>query len=113
MQPDNAFFRHEAARLLAALTRVFGVENISLAEDVVQETLAKAFAVWSYSGVPEHHAALLLTAAKNRAFDVLRHERTARRLEPDLQRYVESEWTLRPAIEELFIPDATRDVELR
>ena len=32
------------ARLLAALTRAFGIENLALAEDVVQETLARAFA---------------------------------------------------------------------
>ncbi len=110
---DDRFFRHEAGRLYAALTRVFGVENLALVEDVVQETLARAFEVWSFHGVPSHHAALLMTSAKNRAIDVLRRERTARRFAPDLARELESEWTLRPTVDELFLPEAFRDDELR
>jgi predicted RNA polymerase sigma factor len=108
-----SFYRGERARLLAALTRVFGVENLSLAEDVVQETLAKAFEAWSYGGVPEHHSALLMTAAKNRALDVFRRERTARKFAPALQRLIESEWTLRPTVDELFLPPVLKDDELR
>ena len=37
---------------------------------VLEETLARAFEVWTYQGVPEHYSALLMTAAKNRALDV-------------------------------------------
>jgi RNA polymerase sigma-70 factor (ECF subfamily) len=113
VEANAAFYRRERARLLAALSRVFGVENLSLAEDVVQETLAKAFEVWSYAGVPEHYSALLMTAAKNRALDVFRRERTARKFAPALQHLIESEWTLRPGVEELFLSPALRDDELR
>jgi RNA polymerase sigma-70 factor (ECF subfamily) len=110
---DAALFRRESARLVAALTRVFGVANVSLAEDVAQETLAAAFVDWSRRGVPEHAAALLMTAAKNRAIDVFRRERTARKFAPEVRRLVESEWTLRPIVEELFLPPALKDDELR
>ena len=113
MEADGPFYRRERARLLAALTRVFGVENLSLAEDVVQETLAKAFEAWAFGGVPEHHSALLMASAKNRALDVFRRERTARKFAPALQHLIESEWTLRPAVEELFLPPALKDDELR
>lgn len=113
MEADAPFFRRERARLLAALTRVFGVENLALAEDVVQETLAKAFEVWGYGGVPAHHSALLMASAKNRALDIFRRERTARKFAPELHRLIESEWTLRPAVEELFLPPALKDDELR
>jgi predicted RNA polymerase sigma factor len=110
---DGPFFRREAARLVAALTRAFGVENVALAEDVAQETLARAFEAWSYGGAPEHASALLMAAAKNRAIDVFRRDRNAQRLGPDLGRFIESEWTLRPTVEDLFLPDALRDDELR
>jgi predicted RNA polymerase sigma factor len=110
---DDAFFRRERARLLAALTRVFGVANLALAEDVCQETLARAFEAWSFDGVPEHASALLVASAKNRALDVFRRERTARRFAPEIGRLIESEWTLRPAVEELFLPAALADDELR
>ena len=113
MKPDNALFRREASRLLAALTRAFGVENLALAEDVVQDTLANAFEAWSYTGVPPHHSAFLIRAAKNRAIDVFRRERTARKFAPELARLVESEWTLRPTLDAIFLPDALADDELR
>jgi predicted RNA polymerase sigma factor len=113
VKPDDALFRREAARLLATLTRAFGVENLALAEDVVQETLAVAFEAWIYKGIPEHHAALLTTAARNRALDVLRRERTARRFAPELARLLENERALRPELDALFLPDALRDAELR
>jgi predicted RNA polymerase sigma factor len=113
VKPDDALFRREAARLVAALTRAFGVKNLSLAEDVAQETLARAFIAWSHKGVPEHHAALLMTAAKNRALDVFRRERTARRFAPQLQHAIESAWTAQSSVDELFLPDALRDDELR
>jgi RNA polymerase sigma-70 factor (ECF subfamily) len=110
---DGGFFRQEAARLLATLTRAFGMANLALAEDVVQETLADAFETWSYQGVPPHYAALLTTAAKNRAIDVFRRQRTARRFAPELQWHIESEWALAPAVEAMFLPDALKDDELR
>lgn len=113
MYADGALFRRESARLVAALTRVFGVENLALAEDVAQDTLASAFEVWSYRGIPEHYSALLMRSAKNRAIDALRRQRTARKFAQELTRSLESEWTLRPSVEELFLPVALKDDELR
>jgi len=110
---DDALFRREAARLLATLTRAFGVDNLALAEDVVQETLAGAFEAWSYQGVPAHYSALLTIAAKNRALSVFRRERTARKFAPEVRRFIESEWTLRPALDAHFLPDALKDDQLR
>ncbi len=108
---DDAFFRRESARLLAALTRVFGVRSLALAEDVVQETLTSAFEAWRMSGVPPHYSALLMTAAKNRAIDALRRDRTARRLAPDVGRALAR--TVHPDIEHAFQPEAQKDDELR
>jgi RNA polymerase sigma-70 factor (ECF subfamily) len=113
VKPDADLFRRESARLVASLTRAFGAGNLALVEDVVQETLARAFAAWSHEGVPEHYAPLLMTAARNRAFDAFRHERSARRLAPEVQHYVENENAGAEKVDELFLPDALRDDELR
>jgi RNA polymerase sigma-70 factor (ECF subfamily) len=113
VKPDVDLFRRESARLVASLTRAFGARNLALVEDVVQETLARAFAAWSHEGVPEHYAPLLMTAAKNRAIDAFRRERSARRLAPDVTYFVESERAGAERVEELFLPDALRDDELR
>ena len=96
------FFRHESGRLLAALVRVFGVQNLALAEDVTQDTLIRALETWKLRGAPENPSAWLLATAKNRAIDVLRRERTRRTYAPELGRLLDSEWTLVPVVEELF-----------
>ena len=82
--------------MVAALTRVFGVHNLALAEDVVQDAFCRALEVWRFRGVPDNPSAWLMATAKNRAIDVLRRERTARTFAPELGRLLESEWTLVP-----------------
>src|SRR6516165_10925581 len=73
-------FRRESGRIIAALTRVFGVHNLALAEDVVQDALCRALEVWKLRGMPENPSAWLMTTAKNRAVDVLRRDRKSTRL---------------------------------
>jgi len=99
--------------MVAVLTRLFGVHNLALAEDVVQDAFCRALEVWSFRGVPENPAAWLMAAAKNRALDVLRRERTARTYEPELTRFLQSEWTLAPIVEEMFTDKAIKDDQLR
>jgi predicted RNA polymerase sigma factor len=106
-------FKREWGRMLAALTRVLGVQNLSLAEDVVQEAFCRAMEVWPYRGVPEKPQAWLMSTAKHYALDILRRERTAHKFAPELEHYLQSEWTLAPAVEELLGPDAIRDDLLR
>ncbi len=113
MDAEAHLFRHESARMIAALTRVFGVHNLALAEDVVQDALCRALEVWKLRGVPENPSAWLMATAKNRAIDVLRRERTARTFAPELGRLLETEWTLAPVVEELFESSALRDDVLR
>src|SRR5262244_2953981 len=113
MEPSDHLFRREWGRMVAALTRVFGVQNLALAEDVVQEAFCRALEVWRLRGVPENPSAWLMATAKNRALDVLRRERTARTYAPELTRLIESEWTLAPTIEEQFQESAIKDDQLR
>ena len=99
--------------MVAVLTRLFGVHNLALAEDVVQDAFCRALEVWAFRGVPENPSAWLMAAAKNRALDVLRRERTARTYEPELTRFLQSEWTLAPVVEEMFSDTAIKDDQLR
>jgi RNA polymerase sigma factor (sigma-70 family) len=106
-------FRHESGRMVAALTRIFGVHNLTLAEDVVQDAFCRALEVWKVRGLPENPSAWLMATAKNRALDVLRRQRTARTFAPELGRLLESEWTIAPVVEEAFAGPAIRDEQLR
>jgi RNA polymerase sigma-70 factor (ECF subfamily) len=60
-------FRHKAGQMVSALTRLFGVDNLELVEDIVQDTLLKALQQWPYRGIPENPGGWLWQAAKNRA----------------------------------------------
>jgi len=113
MQPGDHLFRRESGRMVAALTRIFGVHNLALAEDVVQDAFCRALEIWRIRGVPENPSAWLMATAKNGALDVLRRERTARSFAPELSRFLQSEWTLAPVVEELFAADAIKDDLLR
>jgi RNA polymerase sigma factor (sigma-70 family) len=113
MEINEHLFRREWGRMLAALTRVFGVHNLALTEDVVQEAFCRAIEVWKFRGLPENPQAWLMATAKNCALDALRRERTARTFGPELERYLQSEWTLAPLVEEMLGPNAIRDDLLR
>jgi RNA polymerase sigma factor (sigma-70 family) len=113
MELTEHLFRREWGGMVSAVTRIFGVHNLALAEDVVQEAFCRATEVWAFRGVPENPAAWLMATAKNCALDVLRRERTARTFAPELGRLLESEWTLAPVIEEAFGPNAIKDDLLR
>jgi len=107
------FFRREAGRMVAALTRIFGVHNLQLAEDVVQDAFCRALEVWKSRGIPENPSAWLTTTAKNRALDVVRRQRTARTFAPEIGRLLATEWTLAPIIDEAFAAHTVRDEQLR
>lgn len=69
-------FRHQAGKIVAALTRVFGARHLDLAEDVVQDALIKALQLWPFKGIPENPAGWLTLVARNRALDILRRDAT-------------------------------------
>ena len=72
--------------MTSALTRYFGVENLELVEDIVQEALLKALQRWPYHGIPENPGGWLWQTAKNHALDVLRREaRFQKRLQGEIQ----------------------------
>jgi RNA polymerase sigma factor (sigma-70 family) len=102
-------FRHEAGRMVAALVRALGTQNLTVAEDAVQDVLCAALEAWKYGHLPDNPAAWLMRAAKNRAIDLVRKGALQGRLAPALQ----SEWTLLPAVDALFDEHAIRDDDLR
>ena len=113
MEPSDYLFRREAGRMVATLTRVFGVHNLALAEDVVQDAFCRALEVWKCQGMPEDPSAWLMAVAKNRALDVLRRQRKAQTFAPELEHLLDSEWTLAPAVAELFGKNVIKDDLLR
>ncbi len=106
-------FRRESGRLISVLTRILGPGNLELAEDVMQEAFVAAMREWAQRGVPENPSAWLFTAARNRAIDAIRRERTRRTFAADLAMYLDSEWTLAQTVEEAFGENWIKDDQLR
>jgi RNA polymerase sigma-70 factor (ECF subfamily) len=77
-------FRHEAGKTVATLTRIFGVEHLTLAEDVVQEALVRALQTWPFYGVPQNPAAWIMRASRNLALDTVRREKLFRDKQPEI-----------------------------
>jgi RNA polymerase sigma-70 factor (ECF subfamily) len=78
------FFRHESGKMISTLTRVFGIEHLNRAEDVVQETLIRALQTWPYYGIPKNPSAWITQVAKNLALDLIRRDKVFRNKEAEI-----------------------------
>lgn len=106
-------FRHEAGKMAAVLARMTGLQHLEVAEDIVQDTLLQAMQVWKLKGVPENPPAWLYTVAKRKAIDFIRQRTTHTHIEKELAQAFKSEWTLAPAISNLFFKHEIEDSQLR
>ncbi|MCA9593915.1 MAG: RNA polymerase sigma factor [Myxococcales bacterium] len=104
----DAVFRIESPRLIGALTRM--VKDVGLAEELAQDALVAALSEWPESGVPENPGAWLMTTAKRRAINVLRHRKMAGGKHDEIARDVDA--AAEPDIE-AHIDDPVRDDLLR
>lgn len=116
VQPESVaplvenFFRREAGRLVAVLTRFFGFRNFDLVEEMVQSALLEALQSWRVRGVPANPSAWVHRVAKNKVLDALRRD--------DIGRRATEEWAaVRPTsgagIDHLFLDTAIEDSQLR
>jgi len=83
----EAVYKVESTRLIAAIARV--THDIGTAEELAQDALVSALELWPRDGIPNNPAAWLMTAAKRRAIDHLRHHRMAELKHPEITRELE------------------------
>jgi RNA polymerase sigma-70 factor (ECF subfamily) len=79
-----AIWRIESPKLVAVLVRL--VKNVDLAEELAQDAFVAALEHWSTAGVPSNPGAWLMTAARYRALDALRHTRQVERKHDQVER---------------------------
>src|SRR2546428_3267762 len=104
-------FRHEAGKMVSTLTRIFGIGHLNLAEDVVQEALARALQTWPYYGIPKNPSAWIMQVSRNLALDVVRRERVFRNKEIEIVHLMEQQ---NPAPNEaVFTHEELKDDRLR
>lgn len=71
-QAIKSIWKRESPRLIASLAR--RVDDVGLAEDLLQDALVMALERWPEAGMPPNPAAWLMTTAKNRAIDMFRRQ---------------------------------------
>ena len=107
-------FRHESGKMLSVLVKLFGLHQVEIAEDIVQDTLLSALETWKLKGLPEQPRAWLYRAAKNKTIDFLRRERNFQaRVAPNAA--LESAGHNTPAqwLESFFLETEIEDAQLR
>ena len=97
--------------MVATLTKIFGIEHLTLAEDVVQETLARALQTWPFYGVPENPSAWIMRASRNLALDVVRRRKVFQNKQAEIIRLMDRETA--GVDEAIFSEEEIRDDRLR
>ena len=106
-------FRQEAGRMVAILTRLFGIQNLEMAEDIIQDTLHQALKDWSIGAIPDNPSGWLMVVAKRKAINAIRRERLHRSFARDMDALLKSEWTAGYTLDQVFLEDEIKDSQLR
>ncbi len=109
MEPQviDHLFRHQYGKMVAILSRLFGLQHLELIEDAVQDTFTKATLQWR-TNIPDNPEAWLVQAAKNRSIDLLR------KLKADKDRYQEiTSGSSAIHLNDLFLDHEIEDSQLR
>jgi RNA polymerase sigma-70 factor (ECF subfamily) len=68
-------FQHEFSKLVAVISKQFGLQYIELAEDIVSETFLLAAETWGLRGMPANPTAWLYTVAKQKTLYQFRRQK--------------------------------------
>jgi RNA polymerase sigma factor (sigma-70 family) len=104
-------FRHEAGKMIAVLTRIFGIHNLQVVEDTVQETFLKALQVWKYRQVPDNPSAWLMQVARNQTIDLIRRRQKLNDISEELSLRLQSD--TEATIGQFFLDTEIADSQLR
>jgi RNA polymerase sigma-70 factor, ECF subfamily len=92
----------ESAKIIAGVARL--LRDVGLAEEMAQDALVTALEQWPGKGVPDNPAAWLMTTAKHRALDWLRHRQMSEQKHEELGHEMD-------ARQELIVPDFTDSLD--
>jgi RNA polymerase sigma factor (sigma-70 family) len=84
-----------------------------LAEDVVQDTLLKAYDTWKINGLPDNPSAWLFTVARNKAVDSIRRQKHLRNYAKSIIPPPQPENTVAPLVEKMVNMHQIEDDQLR
>jgi len=103
----EAIWHIEAAKVIASVARM--LRDVGLAEEFAQDALVAALEHWPAAGVPDNPGAWLMTTAKRRALDHLRHEKLAAPKHEELSREFDAQHAMAAADFNDRVDDALSD----
>jgi RNA polymerase sigma factor (sigma-70 family) len=68
-------FKTEYRKIISVLCKLFGIEHIETAEDIVSDTFLLASETWGQKGLPKNPIAWLYTVSRNKTLDHLKHNK--------------------------------------
>jgi RNA polymerase sigma factor (sigma-70 family) len=104
-------FRHQSGKMIAVLSRIFGIHNLSMVEDVVQEAFLKAVQLWPINPLPENPSGWLMQTARNKAIDIIRRQQNFQQYSKELSFQLQQETEI--VIEHFFLDSEIADSQLR
>jgi RNA polymerase sigma factor (sigma-70 family) len=78
-------FRENSGKMVAVLSRIYGLHQIDAILDVVQDTFEAALTGWRFAGIPDNPAGWLMTVAKNKAINAFKRAGKTQPLPPDFE----------------------------
>jgi RNA polymerase sigma factor (sigma-70 family) len=103
-QMTDDLFRRESGKITSVLISIFGIKQLELAEDIVQDSFVSAINNWRLNGMPDKPAAWLMQVAKNKAIDHLRRNR--RQIDLDIsdqeKTLIQSGYTFEPVFNHIW-----------
>ena len=71
----KTLFQQEFSKMVAVISKIFGLQYLGTAEDIVSETFLTAAENWGIDGIPENPTAWLYAVAKQKALYHFRRNR--------------------------------------
>lgn len=101
-------FRQQSGKMFSILIRLFGFDNSTLIEDIIQESFLSAMKTWSIKGIPDNPEAWLMQVSKNKLINELKKRTNRTRLNEQFagEKFEEK-------VEELFLDTEIEDSQLR
>jgi len=85
-------FQQEFAKMVAVISKLFGLQHIETAEDIVSETFLQATETWGIKGIPPNPAAWLYAVAKQKTlYHFRRNKIFEKKIVPQLKSTQEKE----------------------
>src|SRR5215831_1258788 len=90
MDEIKHLFQQEFSKMVAVISRLFGLPQIEIAEDIVSETFLLAAETWGVKGLPENPTAWLYTVAKQKTLYYFRRNKIfEQKIAPELRNKLE------------------------